>query len=81
MSKIKYDPKAQIISIKMSNKKSVDSDVQNNLVIDYDANNDITNIDLMNIDINEFNSKKVYFEEIIGDRIKLYNNSERQVYA
>ena len=83
MPKIKYDPETQIVSIKMNNKKSVDSDVQNNVVIDYDINDDITNIDLMNIDINEFNSNKMYFEEAIGEKIRPFNDNKRvkKVYA
>lgn len=52
--KINYDPKVNILSIKLSNKKSIDSDIKNNIVMDYAKNGDITNIDVMGIDINEF---------------------------
>ncbi|MFH1392308.1 MAG: DUF2283 domain-containing protein [bacterium] len=52
--KINYDSKVNILSIKLSNKKSIDSDIKNNIVMDYAKNGDITNIDVMGIDISEF---------------------------
>ena len=33
---IKYDKEAKILSIRVSDKKSVDSDAKGNVVIDYD---------------------------------------------
>ncbi|MBU4347756.1 DUF2283 domain-containing protein [Candidatus Parcubacteria bacterium] len=71
MPKIQYDKESKIISIKVSNKKSVDSDVQDNVVVDYDKNNNITNIDIMDIDFNEFKDNKIYFEEIIKEKVKV----------
>ncbi len=73
MSKIKYDKESKIVSIKMSNKKSVDSDVQDNVVVDYDKNHDIVNIDIMDVNINEFVSKKAYFEEVIKQKVGMVN--------
>lgn len=52
--KIHYDSKSNIFSIKLSNKQSIDSDTQENTVIDYAQDGSITNIDVMNININEF---------------------------
>lgn len=52
--KIEYDSKVNIFSIKLSNKKSVDSDVQKNVVVDYSKDGEIINIEVMGIDINEF---------------------------
>lgn len=71
MPKIQYDKKSKIISIKISNKKSIDSDVHDNVVVDYDKDSNITNIDIMDINFNEFKSKKLYFEEIIKEKINI----------
>lgn len=55
---IKYDPKVNILNIRVSRKKSVDSDVKDNIVIDYDKDGEITNIEIMGIDLNEFEEKE-----------------------
>ena len=52
--KIKYDKKSNILSIRMSKKRSVDSEVKDNIVIDYDKNGEIVNIEIMKISLNEF---------------------------
>ena len=54
MSKITYDKQSQIMSIRLKKSKSVDSDVQDTIVIDYDKKGNIVNIDVMNISVNEF---------------------------
>lgn len=41
---IKYDQKVNILKIRLSNKESVDSDVKNNVVVDYDKNGEIVNM-------------------------------------
>jgi len=51
---LKYDKKSSILSIRLSKKKSVDSDVKDNIVIDYDEKGDIVNIDIMKINFREF---------------------------
>lgn len=51
---IKYDKNSKIISIKFSKNKSVDSDVKENVVVDYDADGGIVNIDIMAINLTEF---------------------------
>jgi len=66
-SQIKYDQKVNILKIRLSNKKSVDSDVQNNIVVDYDKNGEIVNIEIMNINLNEF-SKITPAKELISIR-------------
>jgi len=68
MSCINYNPKAQILSIKISHKKSVDSDVENNVVVDYDETGRITNIDLMKVSINEFERARHYYEDLVPAR-------------
>lgn len=72
MAKIQYNKENKIISIKISNKKSIDSDVQDNVVVDYDKDKNITNIDIMDINFNEFKPKKLYFEEIIKEKVKIH---------
>jgi uncharacterized protein YuzE len=56
--KIKYDPKSNILSIRLSKKKSVDSDIKGNIVIDYDENGEIVNIEIMKINLEEFGQIK-----------------------
>ncbi|KKP32459.1 MAG: hypothetical protein A2312_03595 [Candidatus Staskawiczbacteria bacterium RIFOXYB2_FULL_32_9] len=51
---IKYDKEAKILSIRVSDKKSVDSDAKGNVVIDYDKNGNVVNIDVMKISLDEF---------------------------
>jgi uncharacterized protein YuzE len=56
--KIKYDPKSNILSIRLSKKKSVDSDIKGNIVIDYDEKGEIVNIEIMKINLEEFGQIK-----------------------
>ena len=51
---IKYDEDANIISIRISGKKSIDSEIKGNVVVDYDKNNEIVNIEIMKINMSEF---------------------------
>lgn len=54
MVKIAYDKKARVLSLRLSFKKSVDSDVQNNVIIDRDKEGKIVNVEIMDVDIGEF---------------------------
>ena len=54
MVKIAYDKKTRILSLRLSRKKSVDSDVQDNVVIDRDADGNIVNVEIMDVDMGEF---------------------------
>ena len=65
MPKINYDQEAGILSIKVSNKKSVDSDAQKNIVMDYDKDGDITKIEIMSVDLNEFERENNYFKDFL----------------
>ena len=58
MIKVAYDQKAKILAFRLSQKKSVDSDVQENVVIDRDKDGNIVNIDIMSFGINEFKKVK-----------------------
>lgn len=50
MPKITYDPEVEILSIRLSDAQSVDSDLEGDLVIDYDKNRNIVNLEIMNFD-------------------------------
>jgi len=52
--KIHYDKKSNIFSIRLSKNKSVDSDIKDNIVIDYDKEGEIVNIEIMKISLREF---------------------------
>lgn len=54
MPTITYDKESEILTLQLSKKKSVDSDVQDNAVVDYDKDGNIVAIDIMNIDMREF---------------------------
>lgn len=56
--KIKYDKNSKILSIRFGRKKSVDSEVKGNVVIDYDENGEIVNIEIMKINLEEFGRLK-----------------------
>ena len=51
---LNYDQKARILSIRLSLAKSVDSDIRGNIVFDYDAAGELTNIDIMQINLTNF---------------------------
>lgn len=57
---IKYDKNSKILSIRLSKEKSVDSDVKDNVVVDYDKNGEIVNIDIMEINLSEFSQIKKF---------------------
>ena len=58
MVKVTYDKNAKILSFRLSSKKSVDSDVQENVVIDRDRDGTIVNIEIMDVGIGEFRKAK-----------------------
>lgn len=64
---IKYDPRSNIFSIRLSRKKSIDSDIKDNIVIDYDEKGEIVNIEIMKINFNEFikSQKLTHLKEFI----------------
>ena len=65
--KIKYDKKLNILSIRLSKKKSVDSEIKDNIIIDYDENGEIVNIEIMKISLGEFmrGKKLISLRELI----------------
>ena len=71
MPKINYDQEAEILSIKISNKKSVDSDMQKNIVIDYDKDGNVAKIEIMNVNLNEFEREKNYLENfLVAEKVR-----------
>jgi len=64
MAKISYDKKSKILSIRLGNKKSVDSDARGNVVIDYDREGKVVNIEIMNFSLEEFKTANNYLDKI-----------------
>ncbi|MDI6883087.1 MAG: DUF2283 domain-containing protein [Patescibacteria group bacterium] len=54
MPKIKFDKETKTFSIRFSRKKSVDSHIQDNVVIDFDEKGNVVNIEIMNFSLGEF---------------------------
>ena len=51
MTKIKYDPEVQILTIRFNKNKIVDSDVKSNVVIDYDKDGEIVSLEILSTDL------------------------------
>lgn len=58
MVKVVYDKEAKILSFRLSPKKSVDSEVEDNVVIDRDKSGTIVNIDILDVGMREFRKAK-----------------------
>ena len=56
--KIKYHKKEAILSVRFGKEKSVDSDIQGNVVVDYDKKGNVVSMDIMNINLDNFVSLK-----------------------
>ncbi|MBI4272978.1 DUF2283 domain-containing protein [Candidatus Uhrbacteria bacterium] len=67
MAKISFDKDSHILSIRFKKKKSVDSEVQDNVVIDYDKDGAVVNIDVMGISIDEFRRP---FHQMVRSTVK-----------
>ena len=53
MTKISYDPEVKILSIRLQKTKSVDSELKENVVLDYDKSGRLVNIDIMEVDVED----------------------------
>lgn len=53
MPKYTYDPEVKILSIRFKEGKSVDSDMKDNVVLDYDQKGHLVNIDIMGVNIED----------------------------
>lgn len=69
MTKIKYDKEVEILSLRLSDKKSVDSDARGNVVIDYDKEGKVVNIEIMNISLEEFKKTDNYLTQFFGRKM------------
>lgn len=54
MQKLEYDPEVKILKIRFQRGKSVDSDIIGNLVLDYNKNGDLLNVDVMDVNLEDF---------------------------
>ena len=54
MQKLEYDPEVKVLKVRFGRGKSVDSDVIGNLVLDYDKNGDLVNVDIMDVNLEDF---------------------------
>ena len=52
--KISYDKESQALSIEMSKAKSVDSDIKDNVVIDYDKKGKVVRVNFYEFNFNAF---------------------------
>ena len=54
MLKIQYNPEVKILSIRFRRNKSVDSDIIDNAVLDYDKDGRLVNIDILEVNLEDF---------------------------
>lgn len=66
MPKIIYDKESNIMTVQISDKKSVDSDAQKNVVMDYDKEGEVVRIEIMGVSLDEFKKKKEYAENFLA---------------
>ena len=61
--KVNYDKESKILGLRLSSKKSVDSDVQGNVVVDRDEDGNIVNIEIMQIGLGEFRQAESHLKK------------------
>jgi uncharacterized protein YuzE len=66
MAKIEYDKREKILSIRLSKKRSVDSDVRGNAVVDYDKDGRVVMIEIMPFTLEEFATINNYLPRILN---------------
>ena len=66
--KISYDKDSAVLSIEVKKAKSVDSDVSDNVVIDYDKKGEIVRVNLYSFDFNAFKSNERALKEFASCR-------------
>ncbi|MBI3495612.1 DUF2283 domain-containing protein [Candidatus Berkelbacteria bacterium] len=52
--KIIYDKAGEVLSVEISNEKSVDSDIRDNVVLDYNKKGEVVRINLYNFSFDAF---------------------------
>ncbi len=68
---INYDKETKILSIRLSDEKSADSDARGNVVVDYGKGGKIVNIEIMNISLEEFKKVDDYLGKIFINRKRI----------
>lgn len=58
MNKIEYDKQAEVMSVILADKKSVDSEIRGNVVIDYDKQDNIVKVNFYNFNFDLFKKYK-----------------------
>lgn len=69
--KISYDKQSKALSIKLDRAKSVDSDINGNVVVDYDKNGRIICINIYNLDFDSFRRDASALQNFIHARSPL----------
>ncbi|MDP3645685.1 MAG: DUF2283 domain-containing protein [bacterium] len=69
MVKIAYDKRARILSLRLSAKKSVDSEVEDTIVIDRDKDGSIVNVDIMDVGLDEFQRTRTHVSGFARTRV------------
>jgi len=52
--KIAYDQESNVLSVEFRNAKSVDSDIHDNVVIDYDKAGKVVRVNMYNVNFSDF---------------------------
>ncbi len=63
-AKIIYDKESQVLSWQLQAGKSVDSDIDDNVVIDYGKNGKIMRINFYNFSLENFKKHKANFKQL-----------------
>ncbi|KKQ01504.1 MAG: hypothetical protein US18_C0046G0007 [Parcubacteria group bacterium GW2011_GWB1_36_5] len=60
--KISYDKESEVLSIEIKRRKSVDSDIAGNVVIDYDKKGEAVRVNLYNFSFDLFRDNAKFFK-------------------
>ena len=66
-----YDKESQVLSWQLSNAKSVDSDIQANVVIDYAKSGKIVRINFYDFDFENFKSLKAPIKLFVSSLVQV----------
>lgn len=61
--KIEYEKESKVFSMQFREGKSIDSDIQGNLVIDYDKKGNVVRIEVYNFNFNSFQDSRKKLQE------------------
>jgi len=64
MMKVEYNKKTGILSFRIGRGRSVDSDVQDTVVIDRDKQGRIVNVEIMDVGIEEFRKARSHIRKL-----------------